>query len=668
MAISYRPDIDGLRAVAVVPVVLGHAGLPGFAGGFVGVDVFFVISGFLITALLHDELREGRFSLAEFYLRRIRRLLPALFTVLVATVLMGWLLLPPKGLEALGQSVLSVLMLGSNVWLWQNTGNYFGAAAEITPLLHTWSLAVEEQFYLIFPILLIGLLRFPNRTAAFLLLFLTGAGFLGAWEVTGKHPTAAFYLMPARAWEFGVGALLAIAPARLGHRVAAVAVGTGLAMIFGAVIAFDAGTEVPGYHALLPVFGAALVIAGGVRENSVSKVLGSTAFVAIGLLSYSLYLWHWPVQVGLRLLTGIYHLPIVLGLVSIAISFALAYLTRRWVEEPMRRHRSLPVTAAVLTPICVSLLCLSVAAFRSGGAPARIPSDVLAVYETATQAPALHADCMSRGAMDAPCTLNFPQRVPRVLVWGDSHAGAALPAFSEWAIVTGRPTVAATKAGCPPILGVNRSDRASEHGCAAKNAALMAWLRQNRSVETIIMHARWPLMLTGGRTPGEAGGEFRLASSDGQRIEAASALSATVSNLRMMGKRVVLIGSVPELGLDLPQAYLAHSRTLGRWSELDLPHDPMPRSASADAALARIAKKHGAEFISLRAPDETAQDLTSLPLLYADDDHLSPEGARQLVLPALMNALPASQPQSPPIAVLSSVRKTESAAQLFGPH
>ncbi len=663
MAFKYRADIDGLRAVAVLPVVLGHAGIPGFDGGFVGVDVFFVISGFLITALILEEIQSRRFSFRDFYMRRVRRILPALLTMMIATFLMGWVLLPPAGLEALGRSALSVLLLSSNMWLWQTTGDYFGAAAEVTPLLHTWSLAVEEQFYLIFPLIMVALFR-SRLPVALCMLLLTVLGFGASFYITEQHPTAAFYLMPVRAWEFGVGAVIALSPVVMKRRNAALAVCAGLGLIAYAVWSFDDGVSMPGVHAVLPVIGAALVISGGRAENRISRLLGSPLPVFIGLLSYSLYLWHWPVQVGLRLVTGVYHLPIALGLASVGVSFVLAYASRRWIEEPLRCQRGLFFTAAVLVPMCIALVCLGAATIKGGGLPSRIDPALLAVYQDATEPSSLHENCMLRKVGELPCALSYEASPAEVLVWGDSHAGAALPAFQAWGQSTGRAVVAETKAACPPILGVERADR-QERACAASSAATMAWLRETASIETVILHARWPLALTGQRAAGEAGGAARYSSPQGAEIRMDTALAATVSALRMMGKEVFLLGSVAELGLDVPQAYFAQSRLFGAPVAQNLPTDPRDRTKAADAVLRRVAQTHGAEVIELYQNPAAA---LRAPLRYADDDHLSAHGAMERVLPALLDALPALPSQNAPIAMLSVAPPPEIEQQLFGPH
>lgn len=468
--------------------------------------------------------------------------------------------------------------------------------------------------------------------------------------------------MPTRAWEFGVGAFLALAPSIKSHRFAGGSVAVGLGLIAVAVVAFERGTPMPGTHALLPVLGAACVIAGGASANPVSRLLGGTLPVAVGLMSYSLYLWHWPVQVAMRLISGVYHLPIVLGIASVVLSLMLAYATRRWIEEPLRRQRSLAMTAATLSPLCLALVCLGAAAIKGAGLPSRIDPAILAEYTTATQHPPLHTKCMSRGIYEPPCALSNGGK-PEVLVWGDSHAGAVLPAFELWAKETQRVAVAAIQAACPPILGVLRADRGQQN-CAASNAETIAWLRESPSVHTVILHARWPLVLTGRRAPGEAGESAQFASPQGEPVRMENALSATVSALRMMGKRVLLIGSVPELGLDVPQAFLAQSRLFGGFAMHRLPADPKLRTQDADAILWRIAQRHGAEFIELpRYTDQAVQ----APLLYSDDDHLSVHGAMTWVLPALRQALPAASGQSAPIAVLSAVRPSENQEQLFGP-
>ena len=299
---QYRSDIDGLRALAVVPVVLGHAHVTGFAGGFVGVDVFFVISGFLITTILATEAREGSFSLTRFYERRARRLFPALFAVLIFCAAAAWTRFPAEDLEAFGRSLLATIFFGSNMLFWSETG-YFDIAAEQRPLLHTWSLAVEEQFYLLFPLAVWWTTRRMGGRYAAWLWPAMGASFVLSVVWVPTHPSSAFYLVPARAWELLMGSALALGlvPAlrQQSHRETCSALGT--LFIAMSVVLYDANTPFPGSNAVLPCLGAALVIhAGHSGTTAVGRLLGTKPVVFVGLISYSLYLWHWPLLVFAR--------------------------------------------------------------------------------------------------------------------------------------------------------------------------------------------------------------------------------------------------------------------------------------------------------------------------------------------------------------------------------
>src|SRR5436309_10032587 len=262
--LKYRSDIDGLRAIAVVPVVLYHAGVQSFAGGFVGVDVFFVISGYLITALVASEVRGGHFSLVRFYERRIRRIFPALFTVVAFSCVTASFFFMPMDFKRFGASVAAMTLFASNFLFWRQSG-YFDAAADLKPLLHTWSLAVEEQFYFVFPIVLVWILRLRrNRWQAVIIVSATVSFAWSVWQVA-EDPTAAFYLPLARAWELLVGSLLAlsIVPA-IGRRFWNEAAGImGIGLIAWSVLRFSAETPFPGINALLPCAGAALIIHSG---------------------------------------------------------------------------------------------------------------------------------------------------------------------------------------------------------------------------------------------------------------------------------------------------------------------------------------------------------------------------------------------------------------------
>lgn len=296
MTFKYRADIDGLRAVAVVPVVLFHLGVPILQGGFVGVDVFFVISGFLITTIINEELDHRTFSLAKFYERRIRRILPALFVMMIAVALAGWVVLLPAEFKNFGQSLTATALFSSNLLFWFQGMDYFDGPADLKPLLHTWSLAVEEQYYIVFPLVLA--LVEGKRSRLILFVLISAASFaLSQWYL-GTRPSSAFYLPQSRCWELLAGSLVAVrfGRIRLSERVVNIATALGLILVLTPMFFYSVDTRFPGVTAIPPVLGTALILASG--ENvSLFNVLQIPLFVLIGRLSYSLYLWHWPLIV-----------------------------------------------------------------------------------------------------------------------------------------------------------------------------------------------------------------------------------------------------------------------------------------------------------------------------------------------------------------------------------
>jgi peptidoglycan/LPS O-acetylase OafA/YrhL len=351
-AIKYRPEIDGLRGVAILGVLLFHIGSAWIPGGFTGVDVFFVISGYLITLIIYEETTQGKFSFSHFYLRRLRRLFPALAVMLLVVLLVG-ATTDPLGFGPIRRAVAWVLLLSGNIYIWKTTGDYWAQAAGETPLLHTWSLGIEEQFYLLFPITLVVLLRWRRGLVMPAMVGLTTLSFACCWLGTALHPAAAFYLPITRAWELLVGCILALrAPAmtekKTSHRCAGAIAGVGVVMILVAYLALDGRTGFPGYKAALPTLGAALVIGYASGEAGiVGWSLRRPWLVFVGKISYSLYLWHWPVIVFLKAMqdspTFRFSAPAGLfGVATAALSFGLAAVSFWVVERPLRIWRPTP--------------------------------------------------------------------------------------------------------------------------------------------------------------------------------------------------------------------------------------------------------------------------------------------------------------------------------------
>ncbi|MCK2088235.1 acyltransferase [Thauera aromatica] len=634
---TYRPDIDGLRAVAIVPVILFHYGLSGFEGGYVGVDVFFVISGYLITSILHREMRMGVFSFAAFYERRIRRLLPAFAVVTGASFLAGCIWFLPADLEALSSSLVAAWFFAANLYFWKKT-DYFDAEAIDKPLLHTWSLAVEEQFYIVFPCLLLAALRwFPGHLRT----IIAGCALLSllaAAAVVGHAPEAAFYLPHLRAWELLAGALLAlrvIPPPQTAALRDALAI-AGLALIGQAVFTFDETTLFPGLSAVIPVLGTAMVItagsAGGARCN---HVLGARPLVLTGLLSYSLYLWHWPLFVFAHYRLG--RAPAGLELLWLAaLTLVLAVLSWRYVERPLR-GKSRRLTRRTLfraTALTVGLASLAGVGVRlTGGLPARLPAAVVATAATAEEPIPFREACSGLG-LDAIrdgslCTLG-KNGAPGFLLWGDSHALSLAPAVDRAASQEGLGGRFAGKSACPPLLGTLEFKR-SKTSCTGFNRAVLEYIDREPSLRQVFLVARWSYYLS-------------IAQSDADRRRFADALEALVERLRARGIRVVVVEQVPEMSGDIP-SLAARAAWFGWPPADDLPAAEYRRQQGALRAILGIAEAtvepSGFELLDpghAFCDDDRCRALRAGKPLYRDAHHLSQEGA-SLLIPLFQHSL-----------------------------
>jgi len=450
---SYRPDIDGLRALSVIIVVLFHAGL-GMTGGFVGVDVFFVISGYLITSLILKQQAASRFDLVEFFARRVRRIIPAVCVMTLATLVLGSLWLSPDAWVDLAGSAVAQTVMLANVWYWR-TINYFSTEAELKPFLHMWSLAVEEQFYLVYPFLLVFLGRCSRRTLFFVLSALAVVSLVLAEYFLPTRASAVYYLLPFRAWELLLGGIVSLLPRRRLTPSSEAEVVVGLAMILIPAFLYNTQTRFPGLGALPPCLGAALVIHGGQAGTTmVGRFLSSRPMVGIGLLSYSIYLWHWPLLALARNLMGIrLAVPVSTGVVMLGLAVAAA--SWRLVEEPIRRgslfessRRSAKLFA--VTNGLVLLLAGVLVAFR--GFPQRFSPTTLGYFSARHDKPfrrTVSLDDVERG--DLPSFGNLQGR-DSVMVWGDSHAMMIVPGIDAACSDRGIIGFQATYSSTPPVL------------------------------------------------------------------------------------------------------------------------------------------------------------------------------------------------------------------------
>jgi peptidoglycan/LPS O-acetylase OafA/YrhL len=567
---NYRPDIDGLRAVAVLAVLAYHAFPALLPGGFVGVDVFFVISGYLITGIVLGELRRGGFSLRRFYDRRVRRLFPALLPVLACTGLAFGPYLGKQDAAQLGTLVVAGGLSFANIALYFQSG-YFDQASELKPLLHLWSLGVEEQFYLVWPLGLAATWRSPAHLKRMLI---GGIGVSLALSVFGTRlwPAASFYLPFARIWEPALGGALAYAMGRDAARsalaarpaLAHAASALGVALIATALATFTPLQVFPGWRAIVPVAGAVLVVGAGPNAFLNRTLFSRPWAVAIGILSYPLYLWHWPCLVFLRL-TSASKPSTVLTLSAVFIAFALAFLTQRYLETPLRFARS-PRTTARLLVAMGAVTCLGVAV--GCGVLRRAPitevvAEGLAEHERLTQRLGTKA-CSSRITHD-PRVASICHEAwvaadaPTVVLWGDSHGDAWAPAFVGAARSHGLNAVYFASHGCAPLLGVRTGGQDPAVQCRelGLGEAVMQTIRKLAPAR-IVLVARWSLYMHGWMSRGvlqprtpyltrDAGGPVSLELSQETLRQQ---LPATVQELATLAPTLVFLNS-PSLRLPI---------------------------------------------------------------------------------------------------------------------
>jgi peptidoglycan/LPS O-acetylase OafA/YrhL len=611
---DYRPDIDGLRAVAVLPVVFFHAGVGAIPGGYVGVDVFFVISGYLITGILLRELDQGDYSVLRFYARRVRRIFPALFAMLAAVAAAGWFLLLPREYNDLGNAIAAATFFYSNYHFMGEAG-YFAAPAETQALLHTWSLAVEEQFYIVFPFLLWGLVRAARGRVAGAIAALAAASLAYSILAVQAQPESAFYSTPARAWELALGSLLAAWPGRgpLPRWAAESLAAAGLAAIVAAVLFFTRSTPFPGAAALLPCLGAAAIIRAGSHNATAAGALLATAPLRYtGLVSYSLYLWHWPILVLARLalmrpLTGVETAGLVV------LTFVVATISWRWIEAPFRQRRVLAGQRPLLLAgggAMLAALVGGVLLSRLDGIPARFPAEVGAVLAAETDRAPL-AGCAVTGEGDRALRVcpvaATPGGAPSFAVWGDSHAEALLPAVEAAARKAGRQGVYVGRDGCLPLEGA-RQVREGYEDCVANAAAVLDYLAGNAGIRTVFLASRWALYASG--QPDARGGaeplfirdgETRAVSAEENRRVFTRAFARTMRRLAATGVEVVFVEQVPEAPEAVP-AGAARNLAFGLGRELRAPR--AGHVARCDLVAALIAAATGPQPARVLRPWE----------------------------------------------------------------
>jgi peptidoglycan/LPS O-acetylase OafA/YrhL len=613
--LRYRSEIDGLRAIAVVPVILFHAGFSGFSGGYIGVDVFFVISGYLITGVILEEQAQGKFSFLHFYERRARRILPALTLVTAACVPAALLLMFPYLLEEFGRSLIAVWLFASNILFWRESG-YFNPAAEEKPLLHTWSLGVEEQYYLFFPAFIVLFAFMGRRRLSQLIIVLAiGSLLLAEWGWRNS-PNANFYLLPTRAWELFIGALLAfliskrsnhLLPVKWGREALAAA---GILLIAYSIGAFDSETPFPSLWALVPTAGAALVIAFATIDTLAGRLLSSRPLVVIGLLSYSLYLWHQPLFAFAR----------VRGEPTVAIYWTLiagtgllSWLSWRYVETPMRNRSFLTQRTVFGASFAATLIFVAIGAALvvADGFPSRLSSEQKKLLSWQSyprgqfyrEGACFLRDNRPHTDFSPTCLIDSASSGSDIVIWGDSHAAHLYPGLASH----GAPVSQFTTGGCPPVLNYAIGNLPN---CKNTNDYVFSKI-EARASGTVILAANWRAYFS--------------------RAAFREALDAELRRFSAMNVRFVLIGPAPQWPPTLPQTAARHSSN-GRFPAY-MRAGGLPEVRQIEAKLRAVASKHNIQYVSLldhlckhEQCRAAADDSGNVPMSW-DRAHLTKQGS-----------------------------------------
>ncbi len=657
-SVSYRRDIDGLRAVAVLSVLFYHAHIPGFGGGFAGVDIFFVISGFLIAGHIGEGIEAGRFSLLEFYERRIRRIFPALFFMYAVVLLAAAAIeFPPDfaNFTKIGRFVIPFL---ANFEIYKTLGGYSGTYAQGSPLLHTWSLAVEEQFYLLFPLLMMAIGRFAGRRYWLILAPLALLSFVTCAVAARIAPLSAFYLPQFRAWELLVGALLALGkfPAPSNPYLRSGLALLGLALIAMSDALLNGDTPFPSEYALMPCLGAALILyASCDAALPAGRVLDNPVAVRIGLWSYSLYLFHWPLLVLVQYYVYT-PLPFVARLLILAVSVALAALSWRFVEQPFRGRGSLFSRGQLFAVASIAAIAL-LGATQWGiyANPYRHGEHQLDLFPGYTTA---QLQCWDRSPSDVAqkpvCKLGDARAPADTILWGDSHARALVPAVNAAFARHGKAAMFEGMGGCAPLLDVqlrwnlpiaSRALRAvldalhlsPRQDCKLHNDAVLQWAAQHK-ISTVILAAHWLAYADTQAVPTARSAHLTFHDTrvpdDGSPVDGtvvfARGFDRVLDALQRLHMKVFVMDDAPWVGVDVPYA-LAATKRLGE-------HPDFTITRGAYDAQQRLVTPildqlhHRYAFTVLRPQDllcaggHCAVARDGRPL-YLDSEHLSPLGA-----------------------------------------
>jgi peptidoglycan/LPS O-acetylase OafA/YrhL len=589
---EFRFEINALRALAVLAVMAYHFGFPGFSGGFVGVDVFFVISGFLISFQILDAIGRNTFSFAGFYCSRLRRIFPGLFVVVVVCLVWGWFFDLPKDYININRHAVSALFFVSNV-AFDGERGYFDAAAHTKALLHTWSLAIEGQFYLFLPLVLIAVQRFAKRYLDIVITLLLLLSFGCALYVNAMSPGKGFYLLSCRAWEFLVGVMLSVySTSKLNNPVRNALSVLGLGLLAFGFFYIDSSISWPSVWTILPVIATSIIIAAG-RAGATCKFFELRLLQRVGDISYSLYLWHWPVWVFANALAsmsgrGLYWLD---RLWMILLSFVLAELSWRYIERPVRVQRqwwsNKRLIFFALTGVLVTF-GFGLANVAMNGMPFRLPSYVQRAAE-AVFVNTPRDECFRRGdsSKDAPeqfCIFGATNVLPTLALWGDSHANQYLTAVTDAAVHNSLSGIIATQSACS--AKVVKEKETSNSACEKFNREVYQYLATHPSIKTVVLGKWWADLHN-------------------------EAFFDLISELVKSGKKVVLVGVLPTPGFDVPE----------RWAKQQISANEPIDSMTVPLSSQSLALAIRAQALSVLSPLLQAGNATYIdPLKHFCDD------------------------------------------------
>jgi peptidoglycan/LPS O-acetylase OafA/YrhL len=618
--VEFREDINGLRAIAVLSVVLYHFGVPAFSGGFVGVDVFFVISGYLLTAIARRDIKAGRYSVIRFLSSRVRRIFPALCVVLLACILWATYSYLPGDYKRLVRDATSALVIRSNYAFVDNAG-YFAPDSRQNILLHTWSLSVESQFYLIFAFLCgafwptsgqsarkVGFALFSGLAAASLAWCL--------WHTPANQP-ASFYLLWSRAWEFMAGSVVAtygVRQLRIAH--ANTLASIGAILLAGSIVGLDSTMPYPGWRALFPVVGTMLIIYA--KGGHVARVLSGAPLQFVGRISYSVYLWHWPLLVAFRERSGVDPSPLQIVLLLIA-SIAVGWISFLFVEQPVRlRARNWQLAGALVAAIATGFIFSGVLSW-SDGWPQRLPTYLQAAIAARDEPNPRAAECMREadGTKRSPgdfCRLGNTDstHLPVVMLWGDSFASGLQPTVSSIAKDLGVPGIIASAGGCPPFVGTAFTGSGAEvfPGCEKYANFTFKYFERTPSISLVIVAADWK----------RYNADYEV-----------SVLTKIAEILAARGGRMVIFGAVPDPHGDVPHMWAREQFRAGHAvTEMTVPLASQAKLLNKVERMVTPTLKVGnvtvVEPFKSLCSDDVCFSVKSDRALFLDTDHLNKTG------------------------------------------